>query len=395
MVNALGLLGTLHLAGFCTSKGTCICDRYYVGVGCEGNYVKAVDTWPYDVISVLTSVILLGCAAVTLWSLTARRCCVSASERARMLPLLRNERELAALCNLLACLLRPLWFLNLGDVNITTASLFPKLALDAVLLRLPQCIWMTSYLLMILVWRSIVLSADGRVIGWQFRAIIGLAVITINLVSMPLAVIARSSEDAPDYLHIIGNIILAVAAAGLTLSGMYTMCILRNRIVALEVELVEAERAEGSSGYAGDGEETARAKSVFAAIHSTYRHMFWALAVAAILVIIVGLSATPFFQPATHPWEYAVFVGCIHILVESGAAVHIAVLTFPRAVQKTGAPGTAESRLLHADAQPTYQQRAGDSTGYLYDEEEQHSSMGEFQDDSFLRDRYSFDEADQ
>lgn len=384
-----------HLAGFCTPKGTCTCDRYYVGSGCESNYVEAVGNWPYELVSVLTTVVMLGCAAVTVWSLTARRCCVSSAERARMLPLYRNERELAALCNLVACLLRPLWFLNLGDIGTSTEAIFPKLAMDAVLLRLPQCVWMTSYLLMILVWRSIVLSADGRLVGWQFRVAIGLAAVAINLVSLPLAVVARASEDAPDNLHIIGNIILALATAALTLSGMYTMCMLRNRIVALEIELVEAERAEESSGIAGDSEETARAKSVFAAIHSTYRHMFWALALAALLLAIVACSATPLFQPLAHPWPYLAFVATIHILVESGTAVHIALLTFPRAVQKTPPSSNSHSSLLGAETNQRYHERSRDSSGYLYDEEEQQSSMGELRGESFLGDRYSFDEADQ
>ena len=342
---------TLHLAGTCGPSGRCLCDRYFAPPACGVDYMAAVGSWPYDLVFGIETTAMIICASITLWSLLRHRCCMPSSERTSMLSLCSNERELAALANLIACVVRPFWFLSFGEAA-TAEGVFVNNVVDAVLLRVPQCAWMTAYLFMILAWRSIILSADNQTVSWTFRGLVAFAGIAVDAIALPLAIYSRSSVDAPEYLHSVGNGITAVAAALLFFGGVFTVWSLRRRIQILELEMTGAH-IHGDAEVAAPPDD-AKASQVFAAIHSTFRQVTFASAIALLLIVAVAVSAAPIADPGKHPDVYFAFVVIVHCVVESFTAFQIAMLTFPRSVTTAAAGGDDDEAELAAAQHGAY-----------------------------------------
>jgi len=296
-----------------------------------------------------------------------------------MLPLCRNEREMAALANLVGCILRPFWFISLGE-SLTAEGIFVNNITDAVLLRAPQCAWLTAYLCMVLVWRSIVMSADGRTVGCGFRGMVAFVVIAINVVALPLAIVARAVPAAPDFLHMVGNGIMALVVAIILLGGLYTVWVLRRRIRALELELASMAPVPASP-RPGDDLEAAKTASVFRVIHNTFCHVSLAVVMGAVLVAAVVVSTLPVASPRNHPDVYVWFVAVVHVFVEGWTAVQLAVLTSPQQVRQQpqgalgpGGRGEKDTLLAAHGGHWGAAVRSPDS-GMLY-EEETEASIG-------------------
>jgi hypothetical protein len=358
----------------------CACDRFYNLPDCSTSYIQQIGNWPYTVLAIVVTLIMVLSASVTAWSLISRRCCASVVDRERMLPFCRNERELAALVSLLAALLRPVWFL---DIPVAKAGIYGAEVFDALLLRLPQCLWMSAYLLMIIVWQNILLSAEAKKVGRMFRLLIFTSIAIIVVVALPLAVFARSTNGVATYWKDVGNGIMTGFVVLLELGGLYSVYRLRQQIISLEAELPTREELHALEAVNPEAAaETSKAFAVFGAIHNTFWHICFSAVIAIVLIVAVIVASTPLGDPVQNPGGYYAFVVVVHVFVEGCTAVQIAILTYPRSVAGKSRRGWFSSKGSGSTTPPS-------QSVFYHEERSRDGALSELLQDSFVDDQYS------
>ena len=73
-------------------------------------------------------------------------------------------QDLASLLNLLACLVRLVWLLD----PISTRGLFSPRVAEALLMRLPQLLWMGSFSIVVVVWSYVLTVTRVRLLSYKF-----------------------------------------------------------------------------------------------------------------------------------------------------------------------------------------------------------------------------------
>jgi len=108
----------------------------------------------------------------------------------------------------------------------------------ALLLRMPQAMWMSSYLLVTIIWSSILAAAEQRTVGRRTQVFVIAAVVVLVGVVFPVSILdalrAHSHTNRRgDVFANIADAVLAFYVLCLNIGGVYFSCQLFNLYLLL------------------------------------------------------------------------------------------------------------------------------------------------------------------
>lgn len=275
--------------GYC-SDGQCVCSDFFSGPTCEVPFTAGLEVaWEVFYVGDIT---LFGC----LWLVQAffilrlfGWCGGTAAEL--------STRDGCMLLNQLAVTCRVVWCIDPKGLQHVLAPQF-----EAVILRLPQVLWIGTLTLVVIMWESIVALAQQRQVasGLYRRAYCVFAVLSIT--TIPMAVIASwpgeiVQNGVGNYLDIAQNGIFAGSALMLTVVGA---------VYARRLFVVLHTFGVGSEAY-----------HVVRKVRNT---VTGCVVLGTVTCGTVALKAGLQITPRSHPQLYICYLFAIHWITEAGVA---------------------------------------------------------------------------
>lgn len=220
-----------------------------------------------------------------------------------------NLRDVAALFNVVACVTRVLYITDPGSER----GLLPPRIADALLLRVPQLLWMTSFSLVVVVWSYVLTVTRVRWLSFPFqRVAVPVALCLLFLVSIP-AMLMHAEHLGGEVPRMVATSAFAayataIAAVGGCAAYQITRLLSSKQLVhsvspAFRVQLAQV-------------------------IRLTARTMVATAFFSVVLVIALVLSTVYRLRPHHSPKLYLVFLVVVHAVVEAGIAFTLLYTTW-------------------------------------------------------------------
>lgn len=220
-----------------------------------------------------------------------------------------NLRDVASLLNAAAAVTRLVWLLD----PISTRGVFSPRVAEALLLRLPQLLWMASFSIVVIVWSYVLTVTRVRLLSYKYlRVAVPMALGLLLIFSIP-SMMLHAAKFGGEVPGDISNGAFAGYALLLAAVGSYA---------AYRITLLMADKQTSASIPAPIRRQLADV------IRLTARTMTSAALFCAVLVIAVVLTLVYRPRPHHNPHMYFAYLVVVHVVVEGGIALTLLYTTF-------------------------------------------------------------------
>lgn len=311
------------------SGAGCECDRYWFGDHCQTDFVAAAGIAPW------TALVVLACLGHACFIVSAILRLVDRRRETGVFFPSCSARDVAAWMNLLASCMRLLWF-----TPIASGANAGNRIIDGLLLRMPQSAWVSGYLCVILMWRDIAASADGRRSGGFWPIVVVVALSAVLMLSTGAITVVDGAMDGGfgghTQLRVSGDVVFTVFVVGLACFGARASH--RLRVIAKDVE---------ASVHELRTEERYRAFLILGKLREAHRMTLVSLTTAVMLVVCLAIISISGSSPSSDPQAYLAYMFVVHVCVELSAGGVLLVVTRQDSVRAPSARGRVSNPTGH------------------------------------------------
>lgn len=287
--------------GQLTSSGKCSCDYYWLGDTCDISFSDAAGaSWTVFVaaVAVIQSTVVL----LSIWNLCSRFCRKALGEA--------NYRDIAMIINCSGSIVRLVWLIDPFGLDDRLSARVAQ----GILLRLPQILWVTAFLLITFVWCSVTYAMNGQTQHLsRLKRIVWSLILLLLCIAVPTTVLFTIGIQQQTMRVVSDGIFVVYAFFMVIAGGWYS-----SRVV----ELLQRHQRTANS---------LQRQRFSQVIWNTACTIIVSTAFGVILIVCLSLVLLFNVQPST-PALYMAVLFVINVVVEGGLAVTMLFSTYQGAV---------------------------------------------------------------